>query len=64
MLNYLATRADLEPYVSQALVQLFARITKQGWFDTAKEVYAFRNVIPEVNQFLNVRIAVTFVKES
>ncbi|KAK2159702.1 hypothetical protein NP493_1697g00009 [Ridgeia piscesae] len=53
VMNYLATRPKLLGFVSQALVQLFATITKQGWFDVSKDVYVFRNVIVDVNQFLN-----------
>ncbi|KAK2166427.1 hypothetical protein LSH36_39g09000 [Paralvinella palmiformis] len=53
VLNYLAAHPKLENFVSQALVQLFARITKQGWFDVSKESYVFRNVIDDIKQFLN-----------
>ncbi|KAI0211191.1 Exportin-7 [Lamellibrachia satsuma] len=53
VMNYLATRHKLLGFVSQALVQLFATITKQGWFDITKDVFVFRNVIVDVNQFLN-----------
>jgi len=35
-------------------LQLYTRITKQGWFDSNKEVYIFRGVIDDVNQFLAV----------
>jgi len=34
--------------------QLYTRITKQGWFDSNKDVYIFRGVIDDVNQFLAV----------
>ena len=54
VLNYLATQPKLENFVSQALVQLYARITKQGWFDSNKQEFIFRNVIPEITKFLNV----------
>jgi len=37
-------------------LQLYTRITKQGWFDSNKEVYIFRGVIDDVNQFLAVRV--------
>lgn len=51
-LNYLGTRPKLVHYVLQALVQLFARITKLGWFDLKDEEYAFRNVINDVTKFI------------
>ncbi len=35
--------------------QLFARITKQGWFDVHKDEHVFRNVTQDVSQFLQVR---------
>lgn len=54
VLNYLATRPKLENFVIQALVTLFARITKLGWFDCYKEEFVFRNVINNVSNFLQV----------
>ena len=62
VLNYLATQSKLENFVIQALVQLFARITKQGWFDSTKEEFVFRNVITDINQFINVRLPLFLVK--
>lgn len=55
MLNYLATRPKLATFVTQALIQLYARITKLGWFDCQKDEYVFRNVITDVTRFLQVR---------
>ncbi|XP_055955985.1 exportin-7 isoform X2 [Patella vulgata] len=52
ILNYLANRPKLLHYVSQALVQLFARITKLGWFDVNKDEYVFRNVVNDVGKFI------------
>uniref|UniRef100_A0A8C9RVU6 Exportin 7 n=1 Tax=Scleropages formosus TaxID=113540 RepID=A0A8C9RVU6_SCLFO len=52
VLNYLATRPKLAAFVTQALIQLYARITKLGWFDCQKEDYAFRNAIADVTRFL------------
>lgn len=52
ILNYLATRHKLASFVVQALVSLFARITKLGWFDTIKDEYIFRNVMADVTNFL------------
>ncbi|KAH9499291.1 Exportin 7 [Bulinus truncatus] len=52
VLNYLASRTKLTHYVSQALVQLFAKITKYGWFDVNKEEFVFRNVVSDVGKFI------------
>ncbi|XP_025093793.1 exportin-7-like isoform X2 [Pomacea canaliculata] len=52
VLNYLATRPKLMQFVSQALVQLFARITKFGWFDVSKDECIFRNVVTDVGKFI------------
>uniref|UniRef100_A0A8C9YD37 Exportin 7 n=1 Tax=Sander lucioperca TaxID=283035 RepID=A0A8C9YD37_SANLU len=52
VLNYLATRPKLAAFVTQALIQLYARITKLGWFDCQKDDYVFRNVIADVTRFL------------
>ncbi|XP_030057838.1 exportin-7 isoform X3 [Microcaecilia unicolor] len=52
VLNYLATRPKLATFVTQALIQLYARITKLGWFDCQKDEYVFRNVIVDVTRFL------------
>lgn len=54
ILNYLATRPKLPNFVIQALVTLFARISKLGWFDSDKDEYVFRNVISDVTKFLQV----------
>lgn len=58
MLNYLATRPKLAAFVTQALIQLYARITKLGWFDCQKDDYVFRNVIADVTRFLQVCVFV------
>ena len=34
--------------------QLFARITKLGWFDVIKDEYVFKNVVNDVGQFIQV----------
>ncbi|XP_050294230.1 exportin-7 isoform X2 [Anthonomus grandis grandis] len=52
VLNYLATRPKLPTFVVQALVTLFARITKLSWFDMYKDDYLFRNVVNDVSKFL------------
>ncbi|CAB3261177.1 unnamed protein product [Arctia plantaginis] len=52
VLNYLATRPKLAYFVIQALVALFARITKLSWFDVIKEQFVFQNVINDVTNFL------------
>lgn len=54
VLNYLATRPKLSNFVVQALVTLFARISKVGWFDTYKEDFVFRNVVTDISKFLQV----------
>ena len=54
VLNYLATRPKLPNFVIQALVTLFAKITKLGWFDCEKEEYVFRNVVSDTSKFLQV----------
>lgn len=56
VLNYLATRPKLPNFVVQALVTLFARITKLGWCDTHKEDFVFRNVVADIGKFLQVKI--------
>lgn len=38
------------------LFQLFARITKFGWFDVSKDEYIFRNVVTDVGKFIQVFI--------
>ncbi|CAG9789667.1 unnamed protein product [Diatraea saccharalis] len=52
VLNYLATRPKLANFVIQALVSLFARITKLSWFDILKEEFVFHNVMNDVGTFL------------
>ena len=47
ILNYLATRPNLESYVIQALVTLLSKITKYGLFDYYKEELIFRNVVED-----------------
>lgn len=54
VLNYLATQPKLPNFVIQALVTLFARISKLGWFDSDKEEFVFRNVVSDVAKFLQV----------
>lgn len=52
VLNYLATRPNLQNFVIQALVALLAKLTKYGWFDSSKEEYVFRNIVEDVKIFL------------
>ncbi|XP_044003499.1 exportin-7 isoform X1 [Aphidius gifuensis] len=52
VLNYLATQPKLPNFVIQALVTLFARISKLGWFDSDKDDYVFRNVVGDISKFL------------
>lgn len=55
ILNYLATRPNLESFVIQALVTVLAKITKYGWFYCHKDEMVFRNIIEDVRKFLQVR---------
>ena len=57
ILSYLATRTKLPGYVQQAIVLLYARLTKVGWNDIEKEQYVFRTVTEDVTKFLQVRTA-------
>lgn len=57
VLNYLATRPKLVTFVVQALIALYARITKLSWFDAIKDEFVFWNVISDVSRFLQVTIA-------
>ena len=62
-LNYLMARPKLAPFVTQALITLYARITKLGWFEFSADKendYVFRNVISDVSQFLQVRNFTSF----
>ncbi|XP_031627705.1 ran-binding protein 16 isoform X2 [Contarinia nasturtii] len=52
ILNYLATRPNLESFVIQALVTVLAKITKYGWFYCHKDEMVFRNIIEDVRKFL------------
>ena len=56
VLNYLATRPKLPNFVLQALITLFARISKLGWFDGDKDDYVFRNVVNDISKFLQVSV--------
>lgn len=53
VLSYLASR-KLAPFVIQALVLLYARISKLGWFELEKENPVFRNIIPQIRTFIQV----------
>lgn len=52
ILNYLATRPNLQNFVVQALVTLLAKLTKCGWFDSFKNEAIFRNILEDVKKFL------------
>lgn len=54
ILNYLATRPNLESFVTQALVSVLAKITKYGWFYCHKTEMVFRNIVEDVRKFLQV----------
>lgn len=36
------------------VLQLIARITKDGWFNGDKKVFVFRDILDEVGKFLRV----------
>lgn len=55
ILNYLATRPNLESYVTQSLVTVLAKITKYGWFYNHKTEMVFRNIVEDVRKFLQVK---------
>ena len=49
-LSFLANRGvECEQFVTQSLVQLIARITKMGWFESDEH----RNILDEVSKFLH-----------
>ncbi|XP_067928160.1 exportin-7-like isoform X2 [Watersipora subatra] len=52
VLEYLGTRTKLQGYVQQALIQLYARITKIGWNDMQKQTHIFRTVTQDLGKFL------------
>ncbi|XP_064383025.1 exportin-7-like isoform X2 [Halichondria panicea] len=52
VLQYLGNRLGLTGFVTQALIQLIARITKHGWFDGDKKVFVFRDILDEAGTFL------------
>jgi len=52
VLNYLATRSKLAPFVVQSLSQLLVKVTKYGWFDSQNEVWVFRSITKEITLFL------------
>ena len=55
--QYLRTRLDLPDFVSQALIQLVARITKHGWFDVDEDkLFKFRDLFKEVDVLLQVSL--------
>ena len=56
VLEYLGTRTKLPAYVQQALVQLYARLTKIGWNEGTKSNYPFRSVTQDLGKFLQVKL--------
>ncbi|GFQ72460.1 exportin-7 [Trichonephila clavata] len=52
VLSYLARCPKLATFVTQALVQLYSRLTKVGWFESNKKEHVFRNVIGQLSGFL------------
>ncbi|GFY49643.1 exportin-7-A [Trichonephila inaurata madagascariensis] len=52
VLSYLARCPKLASFVTLALVQLYSRLTKIGWFESYKKEHIFRNVIGQLSGFL------------
>jgi len=52
VLNYLYTGPNQPPYVEDEMMQLYCRITKISWFESIKNEWVFRNVIPEISKFM------------
>ncbi|EAA09181.6 AGAP004535-PA [Anopheles gambiae str. PEST] len=52
VLNYLATRPNLQPFVIQALISLLVKITKLCWIDMYEQEYVFQNILQDVKEFL------------
>ncbi|XP_068014902.1 ran-binding protein 17 isoform X2 [Melanerpes formicivorus] len=52
ILNYVASQPKLAPFVIQALIQVIAKITKLGWFEVLKDQLVFRDIIADVQKFL------------
>ncbi|CAG8441662.1 1197_t:CDS:10 [Scutellospora calospora] len=48
VLNYMAQHPDYQPFVLSSLAQLFATITKVGWFEGEE----FKNVTKDVSNFI------------
>ena len=60
ILNYLYARPKLAHFVTNSLVQLFAKITKHGWFDmygkdTSNGNYSFREILQDISKFIQVK---------
>lgn len=52
VLNYFLTHTNLQNFVVQALVTLLVKLTKYGWFDTHQKVPVFKNIVEDVQTFL------------
>ncbi|CAG8605282.1 4488_t:CDS:10 [Ambispora leptoticha] len=52
VLNYMGQHPDLQPFVIASLAQLFATITKVGWFDNED----FKNVTSDLSSFLQATV--------
>lgn len=52
ILNYFLTRPNLQNFVVQSLVTLLVKITKYGWFDAYQKVTVFKNIVEDVQTFL------------
>ena len=50
LFNYLAVHPDYQPFVLSSLAQLFATITKVGWFEDDE----FKHITNELSKFIQV----------
>ncbi|OQR66766.1 exportin-7-like, partial [Tropilaelaps mercedesae] len=53
VLQYLCQRSNLQAFVVQSMLQLFARITKHGWLEETKDgAFPFRNVTEQLRAYV------------
>lgn len=51
-LHYLSNRVKLAAFVTQALLQFVARLTKHSWFESEQETFVFRDIVDQVGNLL------------
>uniref|UniRef100_T1G0A4 Exportin-7/Ran-binding protein 17 TPR repeats domain-containing protein n=1 Tax=Helobdella robusta TaxID=6412 RepID=T1G0A4_HELRO len=52
VLNHVINSLNMEAYVLQSIVRVYCHITKLSWFDTVEENYIFRNVLGDLNYYI------------